>query len=98
MPKMPGRESTRKTIPIEQATIANFVMPWMRETQNKPCCIQGCSHKADGNQGTLAKPEWCSISNAASIYDERKMPGPKPDPYVGLACPCCVDKLLADGT
>lgn len=75
--------------------VASFLMPWERLVGEKPCCITGCDHRANGNQGTLAHPDFCSTNNAAAIYDERLMPGPKPDPFVGIACPHCVDEILA---
>ena len=99
MPRLPGRESTRKTIALEQATIASFQMPWEDRVAKKQCCIEGCTHRCSGRTdgGTDFKQfEPCARNNAAVIYDESLMPGPTPDPYVGFACPCCVDKILAD--
>jgi hypothetical protein len=97
MPKIEGRPDTRKRIPLEMAMLAGYLMPWERNVYNKPCCIEGCEHRCGGNQGTLAEPDWesCGHGNAAIVYDERLMPGPTPDPHVGTACPCCVDKIHA---
>lgn len=97
MPKIPGRESTRKTVDLEFAMVASFLMPW--EHVGKPCCITGCEHRIDGRLAAdtgLGSQEFCGRGNAATIYDERRMPGPKPDPYVGMACPCHVEQILGE--
>lgn len=101
MPKLPGRADTRKRIDLEKAVIANFVIPWMERDvpPAKLCCITGCDHHANGVDGSIHNPA-CSRTNASSIYNEAKfeaqMRGDSDvDPYIGIACPCCTDKILA---
>jgi hypothetical protein len=99
MPKIEGKPDTRKTIPLELALIASFEMPWEDRVAKRPCCIEGCTHRCSGFEPgvTLAQMrevEPCARNNAAVIYDERRMPGPVPDPVVGWACPHCVEKIL----
>lgn len=72
-------------------------MPWEDRAANKRCCIEGCDHKCHGNQGTFSKPDYesCSSKNAAIVYDDRIDEAISPlDPYVGVSCPCCTDKIL----
>jgi len=97
MPKLPGRKSTRKTIASEHAAVASFLMPWEDRVAERTCCIEGCLHLCSGRTDPTEKwkpYEPCARSNAAVIYDERLIESHKPDPFVGFACPHCVDEIL----
>jgi len=101
VPRLPGRESTRQTIEIENAVVANFQMPWENQVFNKPCCIKGCEHRCDGRPGASGsfKPfEPCATGSAGVIYDKRiEEANDDRHPYVGMACPHHVDEILALG-
>lgn len=96
MPKIEGRASTRKTIDIGKAAVASFVLPWDKIANGK-CCIKGCDHRASGMIGDLAEGTYCASTSAATIYHVDLMPGPQPDPYVGVACPHHVEEILDRG-
>lgn len=101
MPKKAGAKDTRKTIALEKAVIANFLMPWLSRDvpDGKRCCIQGCTHMANGQPTIKSFEQPCSNTNSSSIYDEAKYQRyhdeeSTVDPYIGIACPCCTDKIL----
>lgn len=90
MPKIPGRESTRKTIPIANLEIASFVMDHEEWLWRRPCAIEGCGHRLGCNP---AKRDWTTC-------DERQVAGfavksGQYDRDTYPVCPCCVTKILA---
>lgn len=100
MPRQPGRESTRQTIEVENAVIANFQMPWEKQVFGKPCCIKGCEHRCDGRPDAshgMATFTPCGTGSAGVIYDKRISEDDPRHPYVGFACPCHVEAILDAG-
>lgn len=87
MPRVPGRESTQKTIKLDKAVCHSFLMyhEFMGgRFDKKVCCIKGCDHRIGE----------CEPATGGSLpayvgYEDRL------DIVVGVACSHCVNEILA---
>ncbi len=97
MPRLPGRKSTAKTIPLERAVISSFAMPWEGKVVKRTCCIEDCDHKCSGRtdgKTTFEPFEPCSRSNVGFVLDKELMEAGDDWPFVGICCPHCTDRIL----
>lgn len=104
MPKLPGREPTRVTIPMEAVEVGSFIGVWERFAQGKVCCIEGCGHAIAGRQATREEVEAGAVyfiqcegktanTGAATVYDKRVSKADRLGHRGLLICPCCLEQL-----
>lgn len=98
MPKIGGRESTRKTVPFDRLeSVASFVYTWDRYVFKKPCQVRDCGHIVSGTWDK-EKHGWdvCGdTAGAAIMYDDRPAKeGVKPAHW--LVCACCLGRFDED--
>lgn len=102
MPKLPGRESTRVTVPIDCVEVGSFIGVWEKYAHGKRCCVDDCGHVISGRRATDEEIKQGSepyiqcegkstASGAATVYDKRKAPGK--DAKGLLICPCCLAQI-----
>lgn len=106
MPKIQGRKSFRKTVPLEHAIIGSFTGTWDNWVFKKMCVIEGCTHKVGNSErnpyfdyskpGSMPYLECGEGATVGTIHDKRVDGGDLGSrrSYVGPACVCCTDKLL----
>lgn len=84
MPRLPGRESTRRRVPLADALVARFYMAW--ENVGGQCCIEGCEHVlAEECEPVSAEP----MPGPGLIVRESNI-----EDYIGHACRCCMARIL----
>lgn len=84
VPRLPDRKSTQKTLKIEYAMVHSFLMPFedVDDRYNKKVCvIEGCDHRL-GNCVAAGDRSGAYVGTA------------KIDDVYGVACGCCVDKII----
>lgn len=92
MPRLPGRESTRRTVDsTEGLLVASFMMPHEDRYWAKQCVVKDCEHTM-GNVNWRTDREWKPCSEdalPAHVVHEDRMDKP-----VGMTCPCHTDEIL----
>lgn len=95
MPRLPGRETTRKTYKVEDLVIGSFIMDGETWAWRWPCVVEGCDHRM-GPDAT--KPRWFEWTTC----DERQLPAHASEdnarlgyPRAGAVCPCHVAEILS---
>lgn len=85
MPRLPGREPTHATLPVERAMVSSFILAGWEEERilHKKCCIRGCDHEGGSECGSNHIPAYV-------VWDTDI------DNYVGVACSHCVQQILED--
>lgn len=85
MPRLPGRKSTQKQIALDRAMVHSFLMPYEDldpRYEKKVCVIKGCDHRIGA----------CVAGGGRSgAY----VGTAKIDEVYGIACGCCVDKIIS---
>jgi hypothetical protein len=87
VPRVPGRESTQKTVKLEVAVCHSFLMPTEELSpwnEKRVCAIKSCEHRI----GACYTSGETRGSAAYVGYEDRL------DVVVGIACSCCVDKIM----
>lgn len=99
MPRLEGREPTRKTIDFERLeSVASFVYTWDKWVFKKPCQVTGCGHIVSGTWDK-EKHGWdvCGdTAGCAVMYDdtpEEKLRGTGKSPPSWLVCACCLGRF-----
>lgn len=92
MPRLPGREPTRRTVPSTEGLLAaSFLMPHEDKYWARPCVIKGCEHKM-GNVNWRTDRDWKPCSDEALpafvVHKDRM------EQSLGLACPCHIAEIL----
>lgn len=91
MPKLPGRESTRKTLELEDIEVASFVGVWDKYVYKKTCCVTGCDHIISG---VWKEGHWETCGEGAGsaiVYDKNQPDDVRQHHYA--ICVCCLGKL-----
>lgn len=86
MPRVPGRESTKRKVKIEEVLIGSFVMPSEVWAWRRVCNIGDCDHRMGPRNDELATWKSCDESALPAFiaYDREGFPS------AGMACPCHV--------
>ena len=91
MPKIAGRESTRKTIKLENIeAVTSFVGVWEKYVYKRPCSVEDCGHIISGHLIDGLYETCGDGAGAAIVYDKSEPPG-KHSQYA--ICVCCLGKL-----
>lgn len=92
MPKIPGRKSTRKTVPsTDGLLIMSFVMQHEEWLWRKPCAIEGCGHRMGPKTDEPGWTDWQPCAeDALPAYAVRE---DDLDGVVGVLCPCHVREV-----
>lgn len=101
MPRLPGRESTRITVPLEFIEVGSFIGVWEKYAHGKRCCVPDCGHVISGRRATdeefkagadlyIQCEGESKSSGAATVYDTRDA---KQRGHGLMICPCCLTKL-----
>jgi hypothetical protein len=95
MPKLPGRQSHRLTIDLEDVEVASFVGVWEHYVFKKPCQVTGCDHIVSGirNSKTMLY-ETCGEGSGAAVAFKKSAPDDQRQNHYAI-CVCCLDKLDA---
>lgn len=101
MPRLPGRESTKREIEIENAEVVSFIFEWEPFAKGKRCSIIGCDHKLMGERTDKVDPErgplyWemCEgkpIAAGGAVGADKRITDKRGPRY--YFCPCCVLKI-----
>lgn len=95
MPRLPGRKSTRKTVPsVEGLEIASFVMHHEEWLWRRPCVIEGCEHRMGPKTDEPGWTAWQDCSQDASpafVVPHGRYDGPP----LGLVCSCHAASIVA---
>lgn len=93
MPKIPGRADTKRKIKIERLVVGSFVMQHEEWYWRRVCVVDGCDHRMGPKTDEVGWTDWkpCSESSLPAFVALNTPSFPN----AGMACPCCVDKILA---
>lgn len=94
MPKKPGAKSTQKTYRLDQVSVGSFIFQQEEWLWRRKCSIEGCDHRMGPD---TTQPRWalewedCDKDHLPA-HLSLNTPGLE---SAGMACPCCVAKILA---
>ena len=94
MPRIEGREPSRKTFPVERLAVGSFIFHQEEWLWRKPCCVTGCDHRMGPKTD---EPGWATKWKSC---DEGQLPGhayllsDDGSAYAGMVCPCHVAVIL----
>lgn len=92
MPRLPGREPTRRTVKsTDGLLVASFLMPHEDKYWARPCVIEGCDHRM-GNINWPTDRDWQPCSDKA--LPAFAVQNTAIHQSVGLLCPCHVAEVL----
>lgn len=92
MPKLPGRQSTRKTVALTtDLHVSSYLMLHEDRFWNRICVIEGCDHKMGPSMVELRTWRACSDQALPAYLAVEVEDGWE---NVGLACPCHVNEVL----
>lgn len=96
MPRLPGRESTKFSIKVEDALVASFLNQSEERYWRRVCNIDDCDHRLGPD---TTKPGWAGSWQDCSDEASPAIIARDDGTYeaCGVACSHCVAAILAEG-